>query len=336
MKINRQRHAQQGFTAIEMMIAMLIGLMISAAAVAVFASSTTMFRVSGSVAQMQESGRTALQMLERDVRMAGFRGCNSNNVANSAPLTNTISSPANYSNDLGNFLRGNNSTGVAWNPALATAYASIAADSDVLVLRLPAGNTIPLTATMANSSAALQLASVAGIAVGTPMIVADCAGSAAFKVTAIVGNTISHAAGGTNASGNLLRAYGDDAVAMVYQTRAYFVGTSSSGVAGARSLWLRNDTAAPVEVADNIDRLEVLYGEDLNSDYVADVFRNANQVVNFANVMAVQVHVLARGQRNNEALAPTPYSFMGAVVTPNDRFLRRVYSATIQLRNRVL
>jgi type IV pilus assembly protein PilW len=167
------------------------------------------------------------------------------------------------------------------------------------------------------------------------MMVADCAQSSGFRISGIAGNNLQHAAG-LNASPDLQRAFGDDAIAMPYVTRAYYIGASSSGVAGETSLWVKDGPNVPDELANNVQRFELFFGEDLNGDYVADVFRTANNVANFANVVAVQVHLLTRGGRDNEALAPTAYRFLGVSTLPADRFLRRVYAATIQLRNRVL
>jgi type IV pilus assembly protein PilW len=179
------------------------------------------------------------------------------------------------------------------------------------------------------------VASTAGLAVGDRVIVADCAQASGFRITGIGAGLLSHAAG-TNSTGDLGRAFGDDAVALRYIARQYYVGTSSSGVAGENSLWMKDGPDAPVELAENVERFEVLYGEDLNNDYVADVFRNADTVVNFTNVVAIQVHMLTRGNRINETMTATPYNFLGTTTTPADRRIRRVYASTIQLRNRVL
>lgn len=331
------RVVQAGFSAIELMIAVAIGALISALVATVFITSATTYRVSGTVAEMQETGRAAVAAIERDARMAGFRGCNSNNVMNSAPLVNTIALPTSYANALNVFVRGYNSTGPgAWLPALDDVPTNIANGSDVLMLRVPTTDPIAVTAIMANGSSDVTLASTAGLNVNDRMIVADCAQSSAFSVTSVGANTVSHAPG-TNSTSNLGRAYGDDAVAMRYVAREYYVGASSSGVAGQTSLWMRESPGgAQFELAENVERFDVLYGEDTNGDFVADVFRNANNVGNFANVVALQIHLITRGTRDNEAMTITPYQYMGLTIVPPNRILRRVYTSTIQLRNRVL
>jgi type IV pilus assembly protein PilW len=68
------RHS--GMTLIELMIAMLIGLVLVAGAVTVFVQSRANFRTADSVARLQENARYALDLLEPDVRLAGYWGLN--------------------------------------------------------------------------------------------------------------------------------------------------------------------------------------------------------------------------------------------------------------------
>lgn len=331
-----RKRSQAGFSAVELMIALTIGILISGVVVAVFTTSATTYRVSNSVAELQETGRVAVAAIERDSRMAGYRGCNSNNVNNSGPFVNSILVPAAYNNNLGAYVRGYNYTSPGtWTPALDDVPFNIVDGSDVLMLRVPSGPAIAVTAVMANGTADLTVASTAGLAVGDRMIVADCAQASGFRISAVNAGSLSHAAG-LNATSDFGRAFGNDAIAMRYIAREYYIGASSSGVAGETSLWVKDGPDVPVELAENVERFEVLYGEDLNNDFVADVFRNADQVANFTNVVAVQVHLLTRGNRVNETMTATPYNFLGTTTIPVDRRIRRVYAATIQLRNRVL
>ena len=71
-------------------------------------------------------------------------------------------------------------------------------------------------------------------------------------------------------------------------------------------------------------------------DFVPNLFRTADTVVNWDNVLAIQVNLLLRGSGLRDNQAVTNYVYNGASVTPTDRRLRRTYSATIQLRNRTL
>jgi type IV pilus assembly protein PilW len=325
----------KGFTVVELMVAMTIGMLVSLMVVTVFAGSATTYRVANSNAELLEAGRVALETIGRDVRIAGFRGCNSNNVANSGPLTNRISGPTGYNNDLANFARVYNANGGIYDPVTPFAYVGIDTNSDILLLRIPSGPVHSLNGLMANATAAIPLAATNDLAVGTRAVIADCALSVAFRVTGIAGTTLQHDAT-FNTATDVVRAFGQDAVVIPYTTRAYFIGDSSSGVAGERSLYVQNGGGTPEELVENVDEMQVYVGLDANNDWVADQFVEVTAATNMQQAVAVQVHLLTRGNRDNETGAITPYFFDGQTITPTDRFIRRVYVSTMQLRNRAL
>jgi type IV pilus assembly protein PilW len=331
---------QRGFSLIEVMVAMTIGLVISALVVTIFSASSTTYHAADTVGALQETGRVALDSIDRDVQMAGFRGCNSNNVANSGPLINVITAPNAFGNDLGTPIQGYEFTGPGWTPALPPALTGAApapvANSDVLVVRVAVGAPGTLSGPMVSATADIPLFSTAGFAVNDNVFIADCNETAAFRLTGFAGLSLRHTVG-ANTNASLGRVFAEDALVMRFETHAYYVAPSSRNPATETSLWmLSSAAAAPVEVVEDVEGLQIQYGEDTDADYVANVFRKANNVVDFTQVVALQVALLLRGTNNNEAQQVTNYIFNGATVVPADRYTRRVYTATIQLRNRTL
>lgn len=75
-KMNLRPATQQGFTLVELMIAMLIGLIVVAAAGGVFLSNSQVYRSTESVGRIQENARSAFEIMSRDVREAGAIACN--------------------------------------------------------------------------------------------------------------------------------------------------------------------------------------------------------------------------------------------------------------------
>jgi type IV pilus assembly protein PilW len=310
-----------------------------------FASNSRTYKISGTIGNLQEAGRFALEALQRDARMVGFRGCNSSNVLNTAPLNNQIATPGDYSNDLTTALAGFEAIGASWNPALPAQISdpgapvpgsSPSSGSDILLARVAIGAPVAVTAAMANVTADIPVTSTADITTDSRVVVADCATATAFRVTGIGGGSLQHAAG-ANSTSSVLRAFGPDALAMRYETHAYFVAPSMRDPADERSLWVRTDDQAPVELVESVQTLQVLYGIDTDGDFVPNLYRAANNVPagNWPNVTALHISLLLRGGINAENDEPTPYIFNGMTTTPTDRRLRRVYNATIQLRNRV-
>jgi len=66
---------QAGVSLIELMIAMLIGLVLILGLVQVFGASRQAYQLSQGIARNQENGRFAVDFLSRDLRMAGHTGC---------------------------------------------------------------------------------------------------------------------------------------------------------------------------------------------------------------------------------------------------------------------
>ena len=82
--------------------------------------------------------------------------------------------------------------------------------------------------------------------------------------------------------------------------------------------------------------MQIRYGEDTDNDGFVDTYSAFDQIGDMTTVMIVQVAILAATIRepNRERDIKT-YSLFGTIIDPvNDGRIRRVYSATIRLRNR--
>ena len=72
--MNAHRCRSAGFTLIELMIAMTIGIATVVAALEVLAKVRDVYRINERLARLQEQGRTAFAMMEPDIEMAGLYG----------------------------------------------------------------------------------------------------------------------------------------------------------------------------------------------------------------------------------------------------------------------
>ena len=66
---------QSGFSLVEIMIALLIGLFLMGGILQMFLANQQTYRMQSNLARLQENGRFALDFLARDIRMAGYWGC---------------------------------------------------------------------------------------------------------------------------------------------------------------------------------------------------------------------------------------------------------------------
>jgi len=71
----RGRARQGGVTLVAWMVAQALGLLVLLVLLAVWSSSRASHRHQQSLSAVQEAGRIALELMARDVRMAGFAGC---------------------------------------------------------------------------------------------------------------------------------------------------------------------------------------------------------------------------------------------------------------------
>jgi type IV pilus assembly protein PilW len=337
-----RRRCATGFSLVELLVATAIGGLVTLLVATVFANSSKTSAVTQSVHEIQEQGAVALEMLQRDVRLAGFSGCNSNRMLGSGGLVNTIATPTTYLNSVERFIAGYEGLGGGTGfdpaaPAEVTGATPAASDeSDAVTIRIPAREPVGVSATMASSSAVIPVFSTTGFAAGTRAIVSDCAQSAAFRVTGTAGG-LQHAAGASNATANLQRAFGVDALVVPMQTVSYYVARSSIAPVGDElSLWRRVDTtAASEEVAEGVEDFQLLYGIDTNDDRSADVYDTADNVADWNQVIAVRASLLLRSKSPNAARNAQAFDFNGQVdVVPGDLRLRRPLNITILLRNR--
>lgn len=64
---------QRGFSLVELMVAMVVSLLLLSGVIQVFVSSKQSYRVVDSYSRLQENGRFAVDVLSRNIRMAGYR-----------------------------------------------------------------------------------------------------------------------------------------------------------------------------------------------------------------------------------------------------------------------
>lgn len=329
-----------GFSLIELLVATAIGSLVTLLIATVFANNSKTNEVSQASNEVQEQAAVALDMLQRDLRMAGYSGCNSNRMLGSGALVNTSAAPTGYLDAVGAYLQGHEGSGAGFDPAApaeVTGASPAPIDSfDAVTVRIPAAEPVALSGTMGSATATIPVYSTADYAVGTRALISDCAQSAAFVVTGTAGGLI-HAAGALNATADLGRAYGIDASVVPMQTITYYVGSSSYAPLGTeQSLWRRVNTAGTSEeVAEGVEEFQLLYGIDTNDDRSADVFDTADNVADWSQVIAVRASLLLHSKSPNAARNPQSFDFNGQTdVVPADQRLRRPLNATILLRNR--
>lgn len=330
----------QGYTIVEMMIALTLGMMVTAGVAAVLVSSSTLFRSSDTRAQIQSGSRFALGLLEEDVRLAGYLGCYNPHLFSS--LRNMVEDPQDFNFNYTVPVTGFDANAADWTPAIESSIGEMGdhdpvPGTDVLVVRAPIGASLALAEDMPSVNAPLQLTATDKLENGTLAVVSDCNVADIFRVTGTpAGRRVVHN-DSLNAENDLSKRYSAYRNTQVTPlgTISYFVSPSSSGVANARSLWRQLNGDTPEEAVEGVHDFQVEYGVDRNQDLTADQFVRASALNANSVVVAVRLSLLLRSQTNNVVAAPLTYTFNGAAATAADRHVYTPFTTTVQVRNRV-
>ncbi len=354
----------RGFTLVELMVAMTIGLIILAAVAKIFATSRSTYVLEEGIARVQESGRFGTEFITTDVRMAGYLGCAN---SNTTTVQNMLNSPTDYGTNYapGQYIYGHAYTGSGglptaltdWTPALPAAFFSsgdVEPYTDVLVVRRADSSgftvTLPL---MTTTASALQIDTGNGLSVGDIVLVSDCTSADIFQITGptnpSISGTLNHNSGagtpGNASPANLSKKYGTDAQLMKIITRAYYIGKRGNVASNPPALFRKelgtSGAISTQELVEGIERMKVVYGvnTDTTSDNTANIYQSASAVNaggNWSKVVSARVGLLVRTLSNvDQTLDTKLYSLAGLSSLPafNDQLRRQVYNTTIRLRN---
>ena len=342
-------HKQRGVTLVELMIAMIIGLLVIGGVVQIFISSQQAYRTQESMSRVQESGRIALEILSQDIRQAGFRG----GCGLGVEVNNLLdSSDANYDSQL-------HSVGAGiegWNNIagdFAAQMQNYVAGTDVFLIRH--GATLSGVTASGNTPAHasnINLTTDSTVPQGQIVIVADPEACDIFQNTSNLNANNLNKSGGNVAPGNtndnFSKSYGDDMRIMLFSSDIYYIATSNANPQ-VNSLW-RIDNSRPniplndrrQELVDGIHDMQIEYGITTNGNRNVDQYVTADNVADWDDVLAVRVHLLVRGEHPNVVTNPMQLPFgvlaNGAInlFVAQDNNLYQTFTTTVSLRNKTL
>jgi type IV pilus assembly protein PilW len=331
---------QQGFSLVELMIAVVLGLILVAGVIELFVNNRQVYRVQDAKARMQENGRYAMAILGQNIRDAGYYGCatrragaETNNVLNNSDLF------------IWNFARaveGNEATGDnTWTPTKENKIPAVSG-TDILTIRKTTGSSIKITKHPGGNppgSANIQVNTGNGLSNGDIIMATDCLTSAVFQVTSNNPDTsgsIAHNTG-TGSPGNSTQALGKNYTGgwvVPIVTLSFYIDQNPANIP---ALYQRNAISdVSMELVEGIENMQILYGVDTTGDGVVTSYLSADAVGDWNDVLSVKVSLLLRSIEDNLTVdGPQTYRFNEADVEAGDRRLRSVYTKTFTLRNRV-
>ena len=292
---------RHGFTLVELMVAMALGLILTLAVSSVYLFSKSAFSRQEQMSSLQQNVRTAFEYLASDARMVGHQGCYTGKLpapaglatgaiatnyavgiegyeytTAGAALTLASSNPANIT-AAANFATNTDPAGVTTIPLATISTDGLTPGSDVLVIRTVVGKPQRLTADVPANATTMSVQPVSGGACSDGStgkvsgfcnnshgLIASCSKARTFSVTAA-------ASTGAFTTSNL----GPDpfvagtSEVFPMQTIVYYIKRSESGT--TTSLYRRIFTGDPAggveqELIEGVESMQLRYGVDTTTD----------------------------------------------------------------------
>ena len=189
LKIAR-RHAQAGFSLIELMIALLLGLLVTAAAGGVFLSNKRVYTATETLGRIQENTRVAFELMSRDVREAGGNPCSS-----ASTLVSQLTTGSNgWWTGWGNGLEGFEGTAAMPATAIGTGVGQRVSGTDAIQLHLARDGAVRVI-DHDTPGAVLTVSDSSGINVDDILLICNMNFAFIFQVTQLPSGKIQHAGG---------------------------------------------------------------------------------------------------------------------------------------------
>lgn len=314
---NNNLKRQQGFSLVEMMLAMLIGIIIMGGILSVYTNTRDLQRSSEDQVNLVTDARFALETIGYDLRHAGvFGGTNIQSLIKcrmddaSCPAAMPAATGDCFNKWYINIQQPIfGSEGVV--PGGYSCILDHRANTDVLVVRYADSNPVD-TASLVSGTAYVRSNYLAGqLFAGTAQpVIPDDEGP-------LTGNH------------------------QLY-SRAYYISdhtyTPGDGMPSLRRVDLVNGPQVQDQlILPGATNLQIQYGEDLDEDGAVDKFVNADAVTDFTKVYAVRLWVLIKTEREEEGLDTSrTYTIAGNnIAVPNDGYRRMLISSVIKMRNMV-
>jgi type IV pilus assembly protein PilW len=311
---------QTGISLVELMVALVVGLLLLSGITQIYVSNQQSFIALEQLSRMQETGRFAMDMINQDLRRAGYWGGNVDLTTNTgdpgpvAPAHSCVNDNT-WGRMMAWRVSGRDNTNAGYG--CATGYL---ANTDIVTMRYAGPEVIAFDAVPADGGLYLQSTLFMG-----------------WLMTGALKNAFGNTVPAEIAAGpEHLRPEVRRVVA-----NGYYVADSGRTCPGGelipalRRISLAPGTGQPVveEIASGVEQLQLRY-------LVNGAYRDAGDIADdeWRNVSAVRVWVLVRGECPEPDLVNDTVYAMGDVVWPPapDNFRRQLYSSTVMLRNQMV
>ncbi len=342
---------QIGFTIVELMVGLLLSLLLVGGVLQVYFGTKTTYKITEGLSRLQEGTRFSVDMLARDIRMAGYIPCSQPQSKDSVV---NASADDWWAKIFENRIRGFES-GVSTFPADLNAAPGTDA---ILILR--GGEKVAGVNFFDSTNERFVMQRdldeswhLGGKLNGSLMIACDSTKATLFQAKTVNEKTIEVASDGISPgnSSPVSQFYGNDSQLTNYKAVIYYIADSVSGQ--GLSLFRKylnvadsNSAVSPrEELIEGVESMQLLYGidSDTDDDLFANQYIKANSVTDWERVVSVKIGLLMAsedgllgsvgGDTNTYVVANTSIGVSGDVTHVQDRRKRYVSEMTVSLRN---
>ena len=342
------RLGMAGFSLVELMISIVLGLLITGAAVSMFLSFSRTYTASESLSRAQENARVAFELMARDLREVGTIPC-----SRYAAVTNVVNGAGGSwwkpwgdgetGGIVGSFVGFDNGA-LAGSLAGTDAIQTISGSSVATFVAAHDAVNADFTVTPASH----------GFAVGDILMVCDYNQGAIFQMTSGAGNHIFHNNSGT--PGNCSKGLGfaipavctpvgrphtfpDNSTIVRLQATRWYVAANGRGGNSLFRVALRGSAvAAPEEVVEGVVDMQVRYLVVGASSYApASNDNSPSAIAKWSNVTGARVSLIIAGAErvtDSSVAQPSMDACHTGYTPPSDGRFYRCVQHTIALRSR--
>ena len=308
-----RRH--NGYSLVELMVALTLGLVILAAVSTLFVTSKSSYNTQEDINAVHENGRHAIRILTDDVRLAGYVGLTYDAIKISpqvyAGAVTSACTAANWIN-IGQPIFGSNA---ASSTADANSFTGCipAADykvgTDILVVRHASNLAAPSSSSTFEATRLYLHAEL-------------------DRGRFFTGNP---PASDTNPASN------HEMNVHVYYIRPY-ARTAGDGVPTlVREVLVAGPAMVTEPLVEGVENMQISYGIDQSApgDNVVDIYRPASGVTDWTKIVSVRIELLVRAPTGEGGYTDTKTYPLGdyTMAAPSDNVRRGVFTTTIQMRN---
>ena len=330
-----QARHQAGLSLVELMVALLLGVVMSLGMAMVYLDAKRHYTIEEEMARLQENGRFTLNLLKRELNMAGLFGGSLGVDEIAAASISADCAGSSWALDASSAIEFSNDHDSSGNPVTVNGTtltcidgSEIQPNTDILSIKRTAGEpTLRDGSFSANFTASddeqwyLRMVNY-----GNEMEWSKLASSELQDPNGPYD---------PNDADTALAYWA--ASAKIFYIRNY-AEVTTDGIPTLCVDSLQGNEMVQRCLVEGIEEMHIEFGIDLDGDGVVNQYTNAPSAAQMNSAILAKVYLLVRSKTELNTLQDTKSYQLGqrSVAVKNDNFMRRVFTTTVQIRNAIL